>query len=55
MNMNRTQIYIPKCDMDKLKNIAEKEQVSVSEIIRQFIKKRIAKESEAKSGIEDRP
>lgn len=49
MKMKRTQIYIPQCDMDKLKDIAEEQQIAISEIIRRLISAYLNKE-----GLHDR-
>ena len=37
MNMKRTQMYIPHVDMDKMKKLAEEQQITISELVRRLI------------------
>lgn len=41
--MKRTQVYLPKNQIDELRKIARKKQTSVSDVIRVFIKERTGK------------
>lgn len=41
--MNRTQIYLPKTQADALHNLARKQRISVSEVIRMIVREKLAK------------
>jgi len=40
--MNRTQIYLPKTQTDALRNLARKQRMSVSEVIRMILREKLA-------------
>ena len=49
--MNRTQIYLPKAQIETLRQIAQKKRVSMSEVIRSLIKERLERPPVKKEGL----
>lgn len=49
--MNRTQIYLPKTQIETLRKIAQKRKVSISEVIRSLIREKLEKVQVKKEGL----